>query len=60
MRCGSFHGTLLDAILVAPGVNACFKFPGVAAEQVARNAVEELQEALENNCCVDQHLQDQV
>ena len=37
-----------------------FKFLGVPAEQVARNAVEELQEALENNCCVDQHLQDQV
>ena len=34
--------------------------PGVPVEQVASNAVEELKETLENNCCVDQHLQDQV
>ncbi|XP_028407655.1 RNA 3'-terminal phosphate cyclase-like [Dendronephthya gigantea] len=33
---------------------------GVSAEQVATNAVEELKDGLENNSCVDQHLQDQV
>lgn len=33
---------------------------GVSAEEVASNAVEELKDSLENNCCVDQHLQDQV
>ena len=35
-------------------------YTGVSAEQVASNAVEELKNGLENNCCVDQHLQDQV
>ena len=33
---------------------------GLPAETVANTAVEELIESLENNCCVDQHLQDQV
>jgi hypothetical protein len=37
-----------------------YVFLGVSAEEVASNAVEELKDSLENNCCVDQHLQDQV
>jgi RNA 3'-terminal phosphate cyclase len=35
-------------------------FLGVSAEEVASNAVEELKVSLENSCCVDEHLQDQV
>ena len=35
-------------------------FLGVPAEQVANKAVEELKNGLKNNCCVDEHLQDQV
>lgn len=37
-----------------------FSPSGLPAETVANNAVEELKDNLENNCCVDQHLQDQV
>ena len=33
---------------------------GVPAEEVARSAVKELEDGLNNNCCVDEHLQDQV
>ena len=33
---------------------------GVPAEEVARNAVDELTSNLQHNGCVDEHLQDQV
>ena len=33
---------------------------GVPAEEVARNAVDELTNNLEYDSCVDEHLQDQV
>ena len=33
---------------------------GVPAEEVARNAVDELTSNLQHNSCVDEHLQDQV
>jgi len=39
-----------------------FLFPseGVPAEEVARNAVDELTNNLQYDSCVDEHLQDQV
>ena len=33
---------------------------GVPAEEVARNAVDELTSNLQHDSCVDEHLQDQV
>ena len=38
----------------------CLFTLGVPAEEVARNAVDELTNSLEHDSCVDEHLQDQV